>query len=275
MENTVPDQVDSIVAAADADDFATLPTCSKCMRGVPLDEISSKVSLAGKGSVICKSCHNVTTMLHKHFESMPDECNLMHQGGQVSFFQKCLEKRSSDNQVLKFSNLRTLLKQSLVTKVMSTTTKSSKGSFQPLSYWERKGYDVKLIKEKAENMDHPVLGTTYRLDIFHLSYERAEQQIEETLLSLDRTLKRKSLKEPKVKPAAKKSKGDKDAAPAEEPVEDPAEKEKKEETKAVLLNLVDLDSDSEDCKLVSWLNLLDFQVHNAPQEGCGNIGFWL
>lgn len=247
-------EVESLVAVSADSDIVGLPICSKCQRGVPLDEISSKVSLAGKGSVICKSCHNVTTMLHKHFESMPDEWNLMDQEEQVSFFQKCLEKRGSDNQVLKFSNLRTLLKQSLVTKVMSTTTKSSKGSFQPLSYWERKGYDVKLIKDKAENMDHPVLGTTYRLDIFHLSYERAEQQIEETLLSLDRTLKRKSLKEPKAA-AAKKSKGGKDAAPAAAPPEDPEEKAKKEETKTVLLNLVDLESDSEDCKLVSWLNL--------------------
>eukprot|EP00435_Cladocopium_sp_Y103_P054979 s2702_g18.t1 len=60
-----------------------------------------------------------------------------------------------------------------------------RGEFQPLSYWELRGYNTAKIEELAEQRDHPILGATYRVDITSKSTEFITKVTEERLLRME------------------------------------------------------------------------------------------
>lgn len=213
--------------------------CNKCQYPVDVMDMSARTSA---NCVVCKNCHNVDTMLRKHLVQLPQQWDLMNSQEQTTFFQKCL-KLKDESGVLRYKNVRSELKSALVTKSMEIFSRGAKGEFQPLSYWGKQGYDCDLIKQKAPKMEHPVLGDTYRVDIFSVSTERVDQEIEETLLNCTRQVKRKSAAEPK---ASSSKKALKDGTPVDPPAE-PTEEEKK--TKQIIIDLEDLESDSDDCKV--------------------------
>lgn len=214
--------------------------CNKCQYPVDVMDMSARTHA---NYVVCKNCHNVDTMLRKHLVQLPQQWDLMNSQEQTTFFQNCL-KLKDESGVLRFKNVRSELKNALVTKSMEIFSRGAKGEFQPLSYWAKQGYDCDLIQKKAPKMEHPVLGDTYRVDIFVVSTERVNQEIEETLVNCTRQVKRKSAAEPKAASSQKALKGEK---PADQPPPEPTEEEKK--TKQIIIDLDGLESDSEDCKV--------------------------
>ena len=59
------------------------------------------------------------------------------------------------------------------------------GSFQPLGYYERLGYDIKKIEQDTPTRDtetHPILGITYKVAIRHESVGEIEKTIREQVL---------------------------------------------------------------------------------------------
>ncbi len=213
--------------------------CNKCQYPVDVMDMSARTHA---NYVVCKNCHNVDTMLRKHLVQFPQQWDLMDSQEQTTFFQNCL-KLKDESGVLRYKNVRSELKSALVTKSMEIFSRGAKGEFQPLSYWGKQGYDCDLIKQKAPKMEHPVLGDTYRVDIFSVSTERVNQEIEETLLNCTRQVKRKSAAEPKAASSNKALKGGKPVDPPAEPTEE------EKRTKQIIIDLDGMESDSDDCKV--------------------------
>lgn len=205
--------------------------CDKCQYPVDVMDMSARTHA---NYVVRKNCHNVD---RKHLVQLPQQWDLMNSQEQTTFFQNCL-KLKDESGVLRYKNVRSELKNALVSKSMEIFSRGAKGEFQPLSYWAKQGYDCDLIQKKAPNIKHPVLGDTYRVDIFVVSTERVNQEIGETLVNCTRQVKRKSAAEPKAASSQKALKG-------ENP--EPTEEEKK--TKQIIIDLDGLESDSEDCKV--------------------------
>lgn len=187
------------------------------------------LSLNAQKRPLCKSCHSVTMMLQRNFDGMPDGWENLSNEDTIEFYKKMLAHKTDGP--LRFQALRTEIKNLLISRQLDETRHGFNGQFHPLSYWEKQGYDVDMIKNKAEQMDHPVLGKTYRVDIFHVSHEHIAQKVEEAIRQVDKTVKRKKIPKAKAKNSAKKSKGE----PAEEA--DPAPVVDQD-----LVDLVDLES---------------------------------
>lgn len=214
-------------------DLALAAKCHKCGCKVTAENASS-----AKGSrhtqVACKNCICVTAMLQRHLGGMPDEWSLMEREQQMNFFKSCLTLKDERTSSFSYSKVRALLVNSLVEKKTSSEVEAYGGAFHPLSYWEKLGYDVKVIEANAPREEHEFLGTVYQVKIHSGSNEQRRDQVEESLLNCERACKKRkkpSLALPKGKAKAK--------AKAELPDEQKALEDS-------LAQLEDLQTDSED-----------------------------
>eukprot|EP00438_Fugacium_kawagutii_P034414 Skav233057 [mRNA] locus=scaffold3637:3217:4683:- [translate_table: standard] len=222
----------------------TLPLCHRCSKEVPVEEMAA-VKHENQSQVCCKTCHNIHTMIAKHI-GIKGFAAVLEPEAQTAFFKQCLAKTSEGP--LKFKNVRSLLKEQMISKVVNTSRVGNQGSFQPLEYWIRLGYNGEKIEKNAPSQEHPILGKTYAVDVVVFSAERAESFCEEKILELERTMKKR--KDPTKEEARVSKKGKKNAkAPEATPVEpkpEPTEEEKKQQ--AMLMDLTGLESDS-DCEM--------------------------
>ena len=237
---TIPSSL--VPAEAPSEDSAV---CQKCKQEITdLEQVAAVKHVSQSKKVLCKSCHNVQCMLFKHgvgqemFEGMSS-------AEQTSFFQRCLKSRN-ENGVLKYKLVRSELKDSMVKRSVETFSQGTLGKFQPIGYYEKKGYDTDRIKRLAPSVEHPVLGTTYRVDIAQISWSQAEEQAEQTLVEAERKVVRKRTAQEELAAAApKRGKGKK---AADDKAQDQQPKELTDEQKAqeaILIDLIDLDAD--DC----------------------------
>lgn len=237
---TIPSSL--VPAEAPSEDSAV---CQKCKQEITdLEQVAAVKHVSQSKKVLCKSCHNVQCMLFKHgvgqemFEGMSS-------AEQTSFFQRCLKSRN-ENGALKYKMVRSELKDSMVKRSVETFSQGTLGKFQPIGYYEKKGYDTDRIKRLAPSVEHPVLGTTYRVDIAQISWSQAEEQAEQTLVEAERKVVRKRTAQEELAAAApKRGKGKK---AADDKAQDQQPKELTDEQKAqeaILVDLIDLDAD--DC----------------------------
>ena len=221
--------------------------CSKCQFPLDVEDVSSRK--IGKQGPTCKSCHNVTTMLAKQLDHMPMEWDMMKPEEHVKFFQQCAEMKDASG-TLKYKHVRATLVQTLLTREVSKFKRGAVGEFHPLQHWINLGHSKEDVEQKAEQMVHPTLGTiTYRVDVFSVSVERMREEVEETLLSCSRDVKRKHVAaEPKPVPK-KRAKGA-EAPPPPVPLTEAQVQEKQ------FLQSMVIDSDS-DCEMMaSWFAFL-------------------
>lgn len=222
-EDLQPDQ-------ADEDSTNTDPRCQKCDSPVQADQLVIKhVTKIPHNKVLCRSCHAVQTMMARSLEGLPAGWDQLSEEESISFYKNMLQKKGDGP--LRFQLLRAEMKAALIHRSMEETKKGFNGEFHPLGYWEKRGYDTSLIQQRAETI--PVLGQTYRVDIFHVSTDTINQRVEEALQLVDKSVKRKRV--PKAKASSKRrNKGEEPQEPAEQVPVDP-----------ILLDLVDLESDDE------------------------------
>ena len=65
------------------------------------------------------------------------------------------------------------LSKTITTHRVKTSSDLHQGKYLPLSVYERQGYDVKrILAECTDTEEHPLLGTTYRVDIHCISCSR-------------------------------------------------------------------------------------------------------
>jgi hypothetical protein len=221
--------------------------CVKCQYPIDAEDVSARK--VGKQGPTCKSCHNVQTMLTKQLDHMPMEWDMMKPAEHVKFFQQCAQLKD-DHGTLKYKHVRATLAQTLLTREVSKVRRGAVGEFHPLQHWVNIGHSKQDVEEKAEKMIHPTLGTvTYRVDVFSISTERMREEVEETLLSCSRDVKRKHAPAEAKAAPKKRAKGALPPPPAM-PLTDEQVQEKH------FLQSMVIDSDS-DCEMIaSWFAIM-------------------
>ena len=96
---------------------------------------------------------------------------------------------------------RALLTQKMVESAARIDTTGERGEYQPLSYWELKGYDVDRIKALAKHKLHPILGDTYKIDISHEDTEFQRKLQEERLHNMETAVYERRAAAPKASAA--------------------------------------------------------------------------
>ena len=153
--------------------------CAKCKSEVPKADCIERPRNREQFRWCCKACHALSVQFQRKGLSLQ---TLLSEDSLVQFFSAASEERrqATENR-LSFSAARALLKQSMVTETKSVQQDGRGGSYQPLAWYELRGYDVDAIKANAPCEKHAILGDTYLVQLHHSSddtyYTEAEQRI--------------------------------------------------------------------------------------------------
>ena len=150
--------------------------CKKCKRQVQPEDLPGDRLPAEGGLIICKPCLSKTATLSKmfgkwpipDFDELPDE-------EQAEFWRAGNTRKDLLNQLTK----------SVSEVTEKTKTNSVNGTYYPLSWYEKNGFDVEKIKKNCtDTEEHAVLGLTYRVDLRSVSKAETERVIKERLRKL-------------------------------------------------------------------------------------------
>ena len=96
-----------------------------------------------------------------------------------------------------WSLVKGCLQDKLVEQETHRVITTVRGKFLPLSVYQKKGYDVKVIEETAEKQKSDMFGYVYRVPILEVSYSKIEEEVRTRLLEAERKMgKRKAAKKP-------------------------------------------------------------------------------
>eukprot|EP00438_Fugacium_kawagutii_P002334 Skav205347 [mRNA] locus=scaffold418:34642:35813:+ [translate_table: standard] len=108
----------------------------------------------------CKACHALLATFHRRGLQLQ---SVLSEGQLVKFLVEAKEERSNcEGGRLAFAKGRTMLKKHMVEETLTRQSESNTGEWQPLSFWELKGYDTAKIQAEAPWEDHALLGRTYK-----------------------------------------------------------------------------------------------------------------
>lgn len=94
-----------------------------------------------------------------------------------------------------WSLVKGCLQDKLVEQETHRVITTVRGKFLPLSVYQKKGYDVKVIEETAEKQKSDMFGYVYRVPILEVSYSKIEEEVRTRLLEAERKMgKRKAAK---------------------------------------------------------------------------------
>lgn len=131
----------------------------------------------------CKACHALQTQLQRHGI---DVKSALSESEAVAFFLDAkAERENSSEGRLQYSQARGLLKQRMIQSSSRVSSEGEAGEFQPLSFWELRGYDTEKIEQSAESKLHPLLGMTYKVNISRQSTDVVQTITEERLLKME------------------------------------------------------------------------------------------
>ena len=167
-------------------DQAALPaqvTCRRCMTVVDRVNCVENPKFRMELRWTCRSCHACHTTLQRHGIEMK---SLLNEEETVAFFAeaKAVRDNSADKR-LSYSQARGVLKQAMIESSSREDREGDFGEFQPLSFWELRGYNVANIEQLAEKRSHPILGDTYRVDITKKSTEFIARLTEERIVRME------------------------------------------------------------------------------------------
>ena len=172
-----PAEADSRMGSSDA----LKVKCQRCSMEVNLDDALENPKFRPELRWTCRSCHACHTQLSRHGIQLT---SLLTEAETVAFFAeaKAVRENSCDSR-LSYGHARGLLKQAMIESSSREDREGQHGEFQPLSYWQLRGYNVENIELHAECRDHPILGATYRVDITKKSTEFIAKLTEERILT--------------------------------------------------------------------------------------------
>lgn len=187
VEEQAPAEAEAVACdSAQPVDAASEPkevSCRRCRQMVSCNETIVAGRFREGLKHCCKPCHALTTQLQRHGISLKDA--LTEEDAVAFFLEAGAERQNSCDQRLSYTAVRSLLKQKMVETAQRIERNAEKGQWQPLSFWELKGYDSAAIEAKAERKTHEVLGEVFRVDIEHVSVERIRTLTEERLLEME------------------------------------------------------------------------------------------
>ena len=153
--------------------------CAKCKCAVPKVDCIERPRNREEFRWCCKACNALLVQCQRKGFSLQ---NLLGEEALVRFFSDAAEERrqATENRV-SFGAARALLKRCMVEESKRVQQDGHGGSYQPLSFYELRGYDCDAIKEHAPRESHPILGDTYLVKLHHTSddtyYTEAEQRL--------------------------------------------------------------------------------------------------
>ena len=176
-----------------------MPVCGKC--GAQLDTSNLAASKGERHMPVCRACHNLQTMIQRNLGGMPEE---LQGESQMDFFKKCCAKKDVCGGPLSFSQVKGVMVDCMVQSASTTDSTTVGGGFYPLSYWAAQGFDTAVIEASAPREEHAFLGMTYCAPIKTMSWEEKVQKAQETLVRLEKNVRKRRNPETAVpKPKAK------------------------------------------------------------------------
>lgn len=165
--------------------------CSKCLTEGPVEDAVCNPSYRLEVRYCCKACHALLVQFKRRGLQL---ATLLSEGQLVKFLADAKEERANcEGGRLAFSQGRAVLKKHMVEETLTRQSDSNVGEWQPLSYWELKGYDTQKIEQEAPWEDHALLGRTYKVAVHKDSAETVTTQVERRLVELEEeALKKKS-----------------------------------------------------------------------------------
>ena len=158
-------------------------TCRRCASVVAREHCVENPKFRMELRWTCRSCHACHTTLQRHGIEMK---SLLNEEETVAFFAdaKAVRDNAADKR-LSYSQARGVLKQAMIESSSREDREGDFGEFQPLSFWELRGYNVANIEQLAEKRSHPTLGNTYRVDITKKSTEFIAKLTEERIVRME------------------------------------------------------------------------------------------
>lgn len=179
----------TVSASADAGDVADAVTddkkvtCRRCGQKVDSSEALETPKFRMDLRWTCKPCHACQTQLTRHGIEIK---SLLSESEAVAFFAEARAQReNSIDKRLTYAQARGMLKQAMVESSSREDREGDHGAYQPLAYYELKGYNTERIEQLADCREHPILGATYRVDITKQSKEFVTKLTEERIVRLE------------------------------------------------------------------------------------------
>ena len=179
-------------------------TCRYCKGEFPCSECHQYPSTTNPfRRWACRPCHNTQSTLKRHGISAEELCAGEGLDKYFSQLRREREELKKTDGRLTYARLRAQLKHHLVTERVESFESSTEGEYQPLSYWELKGYDVEKIQAQAARRDNPLLGVTYRVAIDKDKHAEIVKETERKLVEMENQIHQKKKKQLEPAVAAK------------------------------------------------------------------------
>ena len=224
--------VEAIMAVTSLDSMlqSAKPLCGKC--GQEVNVLRAQLKSKSGGAFVCNACHARVNLINRTWgTSVLDSFKELDEEEQKTLWTSLHNKTGRD--------VKSIICDSIARSRADKLIARSKGEWLPLTVYAARGYNVKDIEEKCKDVvEHPVLGTCYRVCIQALDRESTLQaerkQVLEVLdrkrtLELPRPLSKKARNclednnELEVFPDAQGFPPENDAAGQEQPEESESE----------------------------------------------------
>lgn len=157
--------------------------CAKCQQTVKIENCVERRTYRESLRWVCKSCHALTTQCQRRGLQLN---NLLSEASLVSFYSEAaLERKEAEEGRLTFSRARAVLKRLMIEQTKHERRDGTGGEYQPLSWYELRGYDTDKIEKGCHCEQHPVLGPVYCLKIHHQSEDTYHTEVEERISKLE------------------------------------------------------------------------------------------
>ena len=169
--------------AAPAADPADKVTCCKCrMEKAPEDCIHRPKNRENL-RYACKNCNAVAVQLGRHGIDLKAA---LTETGLVQFFQQAhAEREAAAEGRITYGQARAILSRQMIEESSHVEKVGAAAEWQPLSFWELKGYDCDKIRDLAESKSHPILGEVFRVSVEMDSHESVRTATERRLCQME------------------------------------------------------------------------------------------
>jgi hypothetical protein len=137
------------------------PLCRKCKNEIDFEARTGRVMGKCANSWICRTCNTRSVQISRldKDKTFSIKFKQMDEDLKIEFWNQCQSKVGADD-------LKQVMGHFLEHSIERANSSHSKGEYQPLSWYERQGYDPEAIVAQCKDvMTHKILGPCYRVTI--------------------------------------------------------------------------------------------------------------
>jgi hypothetical protein len=159
--------------APTVDDFAV--RCMRCDK--VCDPFKSRLiaKKAEEPKYQCPVCNSRFVTLNRMFGRWPlDDFRKLSREEQTTFYASIADKESNE--------IKELVVDTFTRRSMEEMVKRQKGSYMPLSWYKKQGFDIDaIVASCSDKKQHPVMGLTYCVEMESKSWSKVEQSIRDQI----------------------------------------------------------------------------------------------